>query len=104
MKEKQILAIIKNPGESPKVDPLFDNTLESFQKAVGGYIEAVTFASDAVLIVNEEGRLRGLPYNCSFCGLDIVGPVVVVGAKGDEFASLKAASIPMIMNALKWGC
>lgn len=103
MKEKQIVAIIKNPGEPPCVEPLFDNTLESFQHAVGGYIETVTFASDAVLIVNEEGRLRGLPYNCSFCGLDIIGPVVVVGTKGDEFASLKAASIPMIMNALKGG-
>lgn len=101
MKERQILVIIKNPGEPPHVEPLFDNTLESFQHAVGGHIETVTFASDAVLIVNEEGRLHGLPYNCSFCGLDIVGPVVAVGTKGDEFASLKAASIPMIMNALR---
>lgn len=30
MKEKQILAIVKNPGEPPRIEPLFDNTLESF--------------------------------------------------------------------------
>lgn len=101
MKEKQILVIIKNPGEQPRVEPLFDNTLEAFQAAVGGYIETATFASDAALIMNEEGRLLGLPYNCKFCNLDIVGPIVCAGVKGDEFASLKASSIPMIMNALK---
>lgn len=46
MKEKQILAVVKEPGQSPRVEPLFDNTLEAFQQAVGGYIETVTIASD----------------------------------------------------------
>ena len=39
MKENQILVIIKEPGKDPVVEPLFDNTLEAFQEAVGGYIE-----------------------------------------------------------------
>lgn len=42
MKEKQILVVIKEPGKPPRVEPLFENTLEAFQKAVGGDIETVT--------------------------------------------------------------
>lgn len=38
-----------------------ENTLEALQAAVDGYIEAVTLAPGrAVMIVNEEGRLRGM--------------------------------------------
>ena len=40
MKEKQILVIIKEPGKAPAVEPLFDNDLKAFQKAVGGYVFA----------------------------------------------------------------
>ncbi|MBS6476095.1 MAG: DUF3846 domain-containing protein, partial [Clostridiales bacterium] len=53
---------------------------------VGGYIETVTLATDCVLIVNEEGRLLDLPYNCNICGLDLFGTVIVAGVDGDEFA------------------
>ena len=62
MSEKQILVVIKRPGEEPVVEPLFDNTLEAFQREVGGFIETVTFATDMCLICNEDGRIKGLPY------------------------------------------
>lgn len=100
MKEAQILAIVKEPGQAPRVDPLFTNTLQAFQEAVDGYIETVTIATDLVLIVNEEGRLRGLPFNCEPCGLELFGPIVAVGVKGDEFASLKASWIPAVLSLL----
>jgi hypothetical protein len=100
MNEKQILAVVKEPGQSPRVEPLFENTLESFQKAVGGYIETVTIATDLVLICNEEGRLIDLPFNVEVGGVGFVGPVVAVGFKGEEFASLKAKHIPMILQLL----
>ena len=38
-------------------------SLEQLQKAVGGYIETVTIDNGNILIVNEEGKLQGLPYN-----------------------------------------
>lgn len=41
MGENQILVAIKKPGELPGLEPLFKNSLEAFQKAVGGYIEVV---------------------------------------------------------------
>ena len=100
MKENQILVVIKEPGKAPVVEPLFENTLEAFQKAVGGFIEAVTLASDLVLICNEEGRLMELPHNMDICGYDFCGTILAVGAKGDEFASLKASVVPAVMRML----
>lgn len=100
MKENQILVVIKEPGQAPKVEPLFDNTLEAFQEAVDGYIEAVTIAEDVVIICNEEGRLRGLPFNTRVHGISFVGTVIVAGVKGEEFASLKSVHIPYILRML----
>lgn len=98
--EAQLLAIVKEPGQAPRVEPLFPNTLEAFQEAVGGYIETVTICSDLVLIVNEEGRLRGLPFNEYVCGLDLFGPIVAVSVKGDDFASIQAQHVPMVLQLL----
>ena len=74
--------------------------MDTFQEAVGGYIETVTLATDLVLIVNEEGRLLDLPYNTTVCGLPIYGTVVAVGTKRDEFASLKASVVPYVLKML----
>ena len=37
--------------------------LKAAQEFVGGYVECITFPNGDVLIVNEEGKLRGLPLN-----------------------------------------
>ena len=100
LKENQILVVIKEPGQEPRVEPLFENTLEAFKKAVDGWIECVTIADDVVIICNEEGRLRGLPFNVNVCGIGFVGTVVAVGVKGDEFASLKGSHVPSVMRLL----
>lgn len=52
------------------------------------YIETVTLSSDCVVICNEEGMLRGLPYNCNICGIDFVGTIVFAGINGDEFSDI----------------
>ena len=101
--------VIKEPGKAPRVEPLFDNDLKAFQEAVGGYIETVTLATDLVtptkfpdlvIICNEEGRLKGLPWNCTAFGVDFVGTIVVAGVKGEEFASLRAGVVPTVLRAL----
>lgn len=46
-------AIRKKPGAQPEIIEV-DNTLAALQTEVGGYIETVTIASDAVVICNEE--------------------------------------------------
>lgn len=45
----------RSVGEKP--------TLEEMQKAVGGLIEIVSLRSSIVLVINEEGKLKGLPVN-----------------------------------------
>lgn len=69
-----------------------ENTLEALQNAVGGYIETVRLmVDDAVMIVNEEGLLRGLPYNTAASHLamqPIHGTAVVVGVSGEEFTDI----------------
>ena len=53
------------PGKAPEIVEI-ENSLEALQEQVGGYIETLTFARDAALIVDEEGKLKGKPYNFTF--------------------------------------
>ena len=91
-------AIRKEPGCVPELIDI-DNTLAALQQEVGGYIETVTIASDAVVICNEEGVLLGMPYNCRFFGVDFVGPILVVGCNKDEFCD--APGIGFLMDNLR---
>lgn len=101
MHENQILVLIKEPGKLARLDPLFDNTLEAFQEAVGGYIETVTIQDGVVIICNEEGRLMGLGPNVEINGIDFVGTILAVGVKGDEFSSLKSSVVPKVWKLLE---
>jgi len=38
-------------------------TLKEAQEFVGGYVEGITFPNGDYLIINEEGKLKGLPLN-----------------------------------------
>lgn len=80
-------ALKKNPGEVWKVIEI-ENDLQALQEAVGGYIEAVTIAEDCCILVDEEGRLKGLPYNTTICGYDLVGPALLVGVDGEDFTDV----------------
>lgn len=62
-----------------------DDDLSALQKLVGGYIETLTVATDCCVICNEEGRILGMPENCNFCGVDFVGPILLVGVDGEKF-------------------
>lgn len=91
-------AIRKKPGCAPELIDI-DNTLKALQAEVDGYIETVTIASDVVVICNEEGVLRGMPYNCRFVGVDFVGTILVVGCNKDEFCD--APGIGFLMDNLR---
>ena len=60
---------IKASGETKYVEPKNgkDFKLDELQGFVGGYIEVVDVLTGApkgsIMIVNEEGKLKGLPYN-----------------------------------------
>lgn len=73
-------------------DTDIENTLEALQAVVDGYIEAVTLVPGrAVMIVNEEGLLRGLspnPIASAVANTQIVGTSVVVGVDGEDFTDV----------------
>lgn len=81
-------AIIKRAFEP--VGRLIDipNELKPLQQAVGGYLEAVTLASDLAILCDEEGRLKGKIHNCTICGYEFVGTILAVGVSGEEFADV----------------
>lgn len=57
--------LIKADGQQQKVEPknckMFE--LEELQGYVNGYIEVIFLDDDTVMVVNEEGKMFGLPYN-----------------------------------------
>ena len=82
----KIKVIVKRPIDLTGHVVYLDNDLKTFQNVVGGYIEAVTIASDLVILCNEDGIHQRLPYNCTLFGHDFFGTLMFVGTKGDEFA------------------
>lgn len=79
--------------EGRKVEEIeIDNTLEALQAAVDGYIETLQIVPDqAVMIVNEEGLLKGLavnPFASAVAGTMIVGNALIVGVDGEEFTDI----------------
>lgn len=76
--------VIKKPGEPAEARNV-PNTLDEWQRLVGGYIEVVTLTPHLLMIVNEEGKLLDLPNNFTWHGDPIKGNAIFVGAKDDEF-------------------
>ena len=113
---KKIKCIVKRPDEQFGHMTWVSDSLENLQKTVGGYIETIALDNGVVLICNEEGKLRDMPYNFTrrkligsnaFANLygqfPIFGTVIACGADGDEFAD-----IPIDFNEWKallceWG-
>ena len=55
--------LVVEPSKLPMVKEI-DGSLESMQKIVGGYIEAIyPFDDPIALVCNEEGKINGLPPN-----------------------------------------
>jgi hypothetical protein len=65
---KQINVLVVEPNKAPYVKTI-ENTLQAQQKIVGGYIEPIDLTFDretgrkVSFVVNEEGKLNGLPDN-----------------------------------------
>ena len=93
------------------------NTLQAFQQAVGGHIEAHTITRNdqpaLVVILNEDGRLMGLPANGRLYmgylwGQTLMGSVVIVRAdeSGEDFAGATDGDLQLVTalwNPVKGG-
>ena len=92
--DKIRVAIIK-PNELPKIMEI-NTDLATFQKLVGGNIQALDLDNDIVLICNEGGKILGLPKNRAVYDDIIVGNFVLVSNNGEDFKSLSDEQIKTI--------
>ena len=103
MEKNQITVLLIEPEARPKVVTM-ETGLQPLQEAVGGYIEAVyPFDDPVALIVNEEGKLDGLPLNRALRHKNgeiydiLAGNILVVGLGEEDFTSLS----PKLMDKYK---
>ena len=90
-------AIIKKVNESPQIVNI-ENTLEAMQKAVGGYIEVVRMDNNLLMICDEEGKLKGKPYNFDLGRDIIVGDVLFVQNDGEDFTDLDETNAETVLK------
>ena len=96
---EEITVLVVEPKKEPYAKTI-PAGLESLQREVGGSIEAVyPFGDAAALIVNEEGKLEGLPLNRALYSpegrlWDITAGTMLVAGLGEEsFVSLSPAQL-----------
>lgn len=94
MKEKEVEVLLVQPEKYPKKVSI-SRGLESLQKMVGGYISfTYPFKEDVGIVLNDEGKLLGLPFNRALRDengnpYDIInGDFLVVGLTDDDISSL----------------
>ena len=90
--------VIKEVNKKPRIEDV-ENELSVFKDLVGGYIEVVRMEDDILLIVNEEGKMQGLPPNFSTGYVVIVGTALFVSFDDKEdFTGLSDWQIESIMS------
>lgn len=101
-----IKGILVKAGEVPVVVE-FNESLEALQQFVGGYIEMIqlTDDEDVDIVINEEGKLYGLPVNKYVIHegriIDaLMGDLIIVGANPDtgETVSVPESKIGRFMD------
>lgn len=92
--EDKIRVVLCEPGKKARVAEI-GSDLESMQRVVGGYIEALYPSIDPIAIVcNEEGKINRLPLNRSIRDEDgeivdiIAGTCFICDCSGEAFGSL----------------
>ena len=110
MKQQKIKAyIIRVDEEGRQYKGYFteiDNTLEAKQKIVGGLIQVVRLTPDIDIIINDEGKLRGMPLNRIWLSEDgkpldiLVGNIIVVRHCDEEFTDILPEDCEIIERLL----
>ena len=89
--------LFKEPNK-PLEERELKGSLQEYQKIVGGYIETTMLTNEIIIIVNEEGKLEGLPYNFSLPHDHIVGTAIFIGNAMPEFRGLTDEEVEFITN------
>lgn len=82
-----------------------EGQLYDLQALVGGFIEPVYLPEFSqfgiILLANEEGLLAGLDINANLLPYFLVGPVIALSSKDEEFVGLDAGQEEFIKEWLK---
>ena len=106
----KINVVLCEHGKLAKVATI-EASLESYQKTVGGYIEAYyPFEEPVCIVCNEEGKINGLPLNRAVyadpdCGemLDIIaGTFFICDCSGENFGSLSSEQLRRYTEQFKY--
>ena len=94
----KIRVVVKEPHEAAREIEI-ENTEERLERALGGPVDSIWFAKNVWMLVNEEGKIRDLPYNFYVWDDVIVGPAIFAGQDGDELADcpISAEAIERIL-------
>ena len=110
LKEKKINVVLCDPGKLAKAATI-EGSLESYQKTVGGYIEAYyPFEEPVCIVCNEEGKINGLPLNRAVYAdpdrgemLDIIaGTFFICDRSGENFGSLSPEQLRRYTEQFKY--
>ena len=95
-------AVVKKVGQIGEVVEV-ENTLETWNGIVGGWIQTFPLASNMLIICNEEGKLIGLEPNVEIVVGEyselIVGDFAIVKQGYDDFESLDDEQIQILKNS-----
>lgn len=105
--ESRITVLVVEPEKKPYVKEI-DNTLESLQMEVGGYIQTIyPFEEQVALIIDGESKLKGATLNRALRDengeiYDIVaGAFLIVGLTEGDFGSLSEKQIVRFSELFK---
>jgi hypothetical protein len=92
--EEKIKVVLVKPMQKPEIVEI-GTSLEALQQAVNGMIEEIMpFDEEVAIVVNEEGKIDGLPLNRALKNKKgsliniIAGDFFICSAKGENFTSL----------------
>ncbi|MCF8017795.1 MAG: DUF3846 domain-containing protein [Vallitaleaceae bacterium] len=102
--------VIIEPDKPARIEEI-NNSLSSMQATVGGYIQVIpakaisggkSLSHDLILVLNEEGKLDGLPFNFKLWdGADYVaGTCFVCKEQGDEMVGLSESEAQMVVELI----
>ena len=96
---EKIKVVVQEPGKISEIATVV-NDLKPMHELIGGYLETLTLPNGLVLVMDEEGRLKGLRENvrCVQFGT-IVGRIFITAAEGESFRSL---TVEEIQSARAW--
>ena len=88
--------IYKEVGK-PAVFREVENDVKPLQSLVGGYIQAVPFDMDGLLLVcNEEGKMSGLQPNFKYHHDTVVGNVFFCRAENSDFSDVSDTDLELV--------